>query len=1104
MNKLKILLVIAALIIGGGNVAWADDIYVYLIPGAFDVDKDNDGNPVIERYALYMFNNNDNNWCNFTEIDGSGLYRAVFDSKYTGMIICRMDGNDDGTNNFDNSHRWNQTGNITGDDLPSGSSNIIYKITSLTGNTCPYTRTSLPLSSLAKATSFSNGKYLFKNVATGKYLGPANVWGTHASLIEPTYYNTIEIVTAADGKYKIESQVENGGSSHYLGISGGDLYMDNSGTYVYIKECGDNKYALSLTDGVSFITYDGSSTTLDPHYGDPANSTNAQWEIIPYATAVSDLSSATMASPKDATFLVENANFDRNSRYSWTKEFTSEGWESYNNTGHGTGNAENCIIGTWASNGRRIKVSQSLTSLPEGIYKITCQGFYRDGNKGTTDDDRNAYLYANTQSSPLMSINAGASNSQIGAYQKEIGSTGKYVPDSESDASIAFSDGDYSDNEVYAYVSDGNLEIGIRKEKVKAENWLAFDNFRLWYCGTLASAAASASAASPVNMTYMINNPSASFDVSGWTNVNTSRYDGTVGFDHAPGFFNVSVWSESASSWSSSTTQTVSSLPEGIYRVRAAGQQSTDDTTLEMIINSGTPIEFDHNGSTNGTINISGEEVAEGSGWKGWRYKTSPDLYINNGNLTILFQSSNQNNAAQTWANIDDVELFYLGNPYPALETAIGAAESHKLGFDDGEYAPYNNVASLTAVDNATTMYTSKTATAADVETTTASLGSLSWTTNVGEVDAIYNGNFSEGDPGSSDILQYGWTRTNGWGQFQKNISGTYSTAYYNQTGSLQYGNAGKYTMPLNANTIYELTFAYRSHEVVNSNGSNDGMTISVLNGSGEGLTSTEYSANKSNTEWVCETKSFCTGTEGDYVLTIGNTGNTWITGVTLRKATIPMDEEVTYTPTAGNAHVTLTRTFNSNSNNWNSFVVPFDIDNTTLKAKFGNGVQVAEVANPTSDLTTTGIKFTPMGTPAITANTPVIIKGVSEAGPYTFNNVLIKNETPTIANATSGTSFVGNYNQELTLTSGWYYINNNLLKVSDGTSKMKAFRAYITTSGIGGGSRLSMIIDGEDTSVDAVVSDVADGKIYNLQGQRVSTVQKGLFIKDGKKVVIK
>lgn len=112
---------------------------------------------------------------------------------------------------------------------------------------------------------------------------------------------------------------------------------------------------------------------------------------------------------------------------------------------------------------------------------MKCQGFYRAGGKGATSADQNAILYANTAETPLLNINTGAVSSSGGDYTYEAG--GKYVPDTQGDASTVFSAGAYSDNTVDVYVSNGTLRIGLKKTVVVAEDWTCFDNFQLYYLG---------------------------------------------------------------------------------------------------------------------------------------------------------------------------------------------------------------------------------------------------------------------------------------------------------------------------------------------------------------------------------------------------------------------------------------------------------------------------------------------------------------------------------------------------------------------------------------------------------------------------------------------
>jgi hypothetical protein len=50
------------------------------------------------------------------------------------------------------------------------------------------------------------------------------------------------------------------------------------------------------------------------------------------------------------------------------------------------------------------------------------------------------------------------------------------------------------------------------------------------------------------------------------------------------------------------------------------------------------------------------------------------------------------------------------------------------------------------------------------------------------------------------------------------------------------------------------------------------------------------------------------------------------------------------------------------------------------------------------------------------------------------------------------------------------------------------------------------MIIDGEDvTAISSIITDAENGNaIYNLNGQRVNAATKGVYIINGKKMIIK
>ena len=101
---------------------------------------------------------------------------------------------------------------------------------------------------------------------------------------------------------------------------------------------------------------------------------------------------------------------------------------------------------------------------------------------------------------------------------------------------------------------------------------------------------------------------------------------------------------------------------------------------------------------------------------------------------------------------------------------------------------------------------------------------------------------------------------------------------------------------------------------------------------------------------------------------------------------------------------------------------------------------------------------------------------------------------------ATNPTS--GTYNYILSKSSseevyGFFYANNVVVPVT---------KAYLQVTGVGASSRLSIIFDDQETTgIGRVESKTTkDATIYNLNGQRVNAPAKGLYIVNGKKIIIK
>ena len=138
----------------------------------------------------------------------------------------------------------------------------------------------------------------------------------------------------------------------------------------------------------------------------------------------------------------------------------------------------------------------------------------------------------------------------------------------------------------------------------------------------------------------------------------------------------------------------------------------------------------------------------------------------------------------------------------------------------------------------------------------------------------------------------------------------------------------------------------------------------------------------------------------------------------------------------------------------------------------------------------------------AITANQPVLIN--AEAGDYTFTS---NDETNT--NSPVYGALTGVYASTV-VPSGSYILTNEsgvvgFRKVNDSRNYVTANHAWLTADGAG--ANILDIDFGSVTGIDSLTpspSPMGEGSVYNLAGQRVSQPTKGLYIVNGKKVIIK
>ena len=297
------------------------------------------------------------------------------------------------------------------------------------------------------------GQYLLYNVGAKQYLCPGNAWGTHASV--GNVGMMVELVPQNDGTYRVSTK------PYYNSdlCLGDNAYVDNNGkgTYSFEKVEGVEEPTYKLVCKSNTLYWSGKGTDLSFDANGPAagSEANGQWRLIKIGTE-----DATEEKPQDVSYLITNPDFDIIRNENGNKRHL-RGWE-------GEPTANNSCAERYNMN---FDVYQVKTALPNGKYRVSCQGFYRAGGGDSKDKDtKNAILYANAEETPLMNILEEEGNYSV-------------KPNNMAQAQESFSAGLYKNNSVEVTVVDGTLRFGIKKSKQITADWTIFDTFRLEYLG---------------------------------------------------------------------------------------------------------------------------------------------------------------------------------------------------------------------------------------------------------------------------------------------------------------------------------------------------------------------------------------------------------------------------------------------------------------------------------------------------------------------------------------------------------------------------------------------------------------------------------------------
>ena len=349
----------------------------------------------------------------------------------------------------------------------------------------------------------NGGEFYLYNVATGLWLQNNNTvkdgWATAVNV--GTRGLPIKLENTGPKTFKLRSTFRGGnGVSNKIGDAG-LLYWDMPAANVGAWEISpaDNAQAIHgywLECDALVLGADNNLLTLDKEK-------NSVWQLVTREERIADAKAkASATNPVDVSWLIDAPDLvTKNTTFKL--DFTAAP-----NTEHSTYQGgwdivkANTIQEFW--NTQTFDYHQTISGLPNGTYKFSVRGYYRDGSSQTRDytmygygadkfvngtEQLRAIYYANGTSAPIMSLYAGAKKAPEEGFsfqaEREGGkSSGLYVPNTPHEANCALWTGNYQNAEITVTVTDGTLKFGVKKEAGVVDDWCVISNFSLKYLGS--------------------------------------------------------------------------------------------------------------------------------------------------------------------------------------------------------------------------------------------------------------------------------------------------------------------------------------------------------------------------------------------------------------------------------------------------------------------------------------------------------------------------------------------------------------------------------------------------------------------------------------------
>ncbi len=377
----------------------------------------------------------------------------------------------------------------------------------------------------------------------------------------------------ADGKVTVAKDA----TVYFTAVEGGYILSNKDGEYIF--KTTDNNWTLATTtDAASAYvltvnpveggyTFQGAKGLLgldstaegSTVYANKSQANNGLWTIA----------EATAEEPgDDYTSYIVNADLTSTD----PKGFDDAGTKGIDGSGM-----------VKVGNAAAFDFKQTILNLPAGKYKLTAQAAYRYGADEQAEYDamqtnavtKLVQLYATvgskTVTQPVQNRYDGASDTDLANGSGSVTVNGKFVPNSSSAVQAWFAAGQYVNEVEFNLPADGDVTIGINRVGTPESDYTVIGPWTLTRIGDAETEPEPPVVEPGTDMTSYITNPSFEIgDLTGWTVGSSSdtgvkpNSNATYTTEGCDGDYLFNTWWQGIP-----ITQTVTGLPNGTYELKA-------------------------------------------------------------------------------------------------------------------------------------------------------------------------------------------------------------------------------------------------------------------------------------------------------------------------------------------------------------------------------------------------------------------------------------------------------------------------------------------------------------------------------------------------------